>query len=129
MFPFFLRFRGGRGLACLGGIVLAYDPKTLLLMLGVALLIGILTNYVAVVTVCMSCIFPAYYWWATGYLAAALVLCVPIVPIFLKHMTNFRRIREGTELRLSFVFNKDKELQRIGYSDEQTAEDELRDEL
>ena len=35
LFPVWLRFRGGRGLACLGGICLAYNPRTLLLMLGI----------------------------------------------------------------------------------------------
>ena len=43
---------------------------------------------------------------------------MPVVPIFLKHLINFRRIREGKELRLSYVFNKQKELDRIGYEEE-----------
>ena len=118
MFPVWLRFRGGRGLACLGGLALAYSPKTLLILLGVALLIGVLTNYVCIVTVAMSVILPIYYWVVAGYLLGALILAVPIVPIFCRHLTNFRRIREGQELRLSFVFNKQKELDRIGYIDE-----------
>ena len=117
MFPVWLRFHGGRGLACLGGLALAYSPRTLLILLGVALLIGVLTNYVCVVTVAMSVILPIYYWVVAGYLLGALILAVPIVPIFCRHLTNFRRIREGQELRLSFVFNKQKELDRIGYVD------------
>ena len=114
LFPLWLRFRGGRGLACLGGLVLAYDPKTLLLMLGIALLIGVLTNYVCIVTVCMSVIFPVYYGIVTAFWLGAAVLAIPILPIFCKHLTNFRRIRSGDELRLSFLFNKQKELERIG---------------
>ncbi len=119
MFPVFLRFHGGRGLACLGGLVLAYNPRTLLLMLGIALLIGVLTNYVCIVTVSMSAIFPLYYWLVTRFLPGACILAVPFLPILCKHMTNFRRIRDGQELRLSFVFNKQKELERIGYIDEE----------
>lgn len=123
LYPVFLHFRGGRGLACLGGLALAYSPKTLLIMLGVALLIGILTNYVCIVTVCMSVIYPLYYWYLSGYVLGALILAVPIVPIFCKHLTNFRRIRDGQELRLSFVFNKQKELDRIGYHNEDKSQD------
>ena len=114
MYPVFLRFRGGKGLACLGGIVLAYDPKTMLLLLGVALFIGVLTNYVCIVTVSMSLIFPLYYWLATAFTLGACLLCIPAVPIFIKHLENFRRIRAGQELRLSYLWKKDQELERIG---------------
>lgn len=117
MFPVYLRFRGGRGLACLGGLALACGPEVLLLMLGIALVIGVITNYVCIVTVCMSVIFPIYYGLRLGTWRGTAVLAVPTLPIFLKHLTNFRRIREGKELRLSFVFNKDKELKRIGYEE------------
>ena len=114
LFPVWLHFHGGRGLACLGGLCLAYDPKTLLLMLGIALLIGIITNYVCIVTVSMSVIIPLYYGLVTAFWLGAAVLAVPIIPIFCKHLVNFRRIKSGEELRLSFLFNKQKELERIG---------------
>lgn len=117
LFPVFLHFRGGKGLACLGGLALACSPRTLLIMLGVALLIAVLTNYVCIVAVSMSVILPLYYWYLTGFVPGACILAVPIVPIFCKHLINFRRIREGKELRLSYVFNKQKELDRIGYGE------------
>ena len=119
LYPVFLRFRGGKGLACLGRLALATSPKTLLILFGVALLIALLTNYVAVVTVSMSAIVPLYYWYLSGFVLGACILAVPIVPIFCKHLVNFRRIREGKELRLSYVFNKQKELDRIGYEEEE----------
>lgn len=114
MFPVWLHFRGGRGLACLGGVALAYDPKVLLLMLGIAILIGIVTNYVCIVTVSMSVIFPLYFWLVTGFALGALVLAIPAVPIFCKHLVNFRRIRTEDELRLSYLWKKEEELARIG---------------
>ena len=123
MFPVWLRFHGGKGLACLGGVVLAYDWKTLLLMLAVAILIGVVTNYVAVSTVSMSVIWPVYYGLRTAFWLGAGVLLVPAVPIFLRHLINFRRIRNGEELRMSFLWNKQGELARIGRSEE--LEEEL----
>ena len=119
IFPATLHFHGGKGFACLGGLVLAYDPKALLVLLGVALLIGLLTNYICIVAVSMTVIFPVYYWIRTSYLLGAVILAVPIIPVFCKHLVNFRRIREGKEARLSFLFNKEKELRRIGYIDEE----------
>ena len=118
MFPLWLRFHGGKGLACLGGVILAYDWRTLLLMLAVAITIGVVTNYVAVATVSMSVIWPVYYGLRTAFWPGAGVLLVPALPIFLRHLVNFRRIRRGEELRLRYLWKKDEELQRIGYSDD-----------
>lgn len=117
MYPVFLRFKGGKGLACLGGVILAYDPKGMLLMLIVALAIGAISNYVCVVTVAMSVIFPMYYGCDSGFWLGAWVLLIPSVPIFIKHIANFRRIGTGQELHLSYLWNKDGELHRAGYED------------
>ena len=118
MFPLWLRFHGGKGLACLGGVILAHDWRTLLLMLALAIAIGVVTNYVAVATVSMSVIWPVYYGLRTAFWLGAGVLLVPAVPIFLRHLVNFRRIRKGEELRLRYLWRKDEELQRIGYTDD-----------
>ena len=117
MFPVFLHFCGGKGLACIGGVVLAYDPATFLIMLAITCVIGFATNYIAIATVSIAAIWPAYYGVTTGFWAGAAVLAVPFVPILLRHMTNFRRIRAGEELRLNFLWKKDSELERIGYED------------
>ena len=114
MFPVFLHFRGGRGLACLGGLALAYDWKVLLLMLGIALFIGLVTNYVCIATVSMSVIFPLYVGLSSAFWLGAAILAIPAGPIFCKHLVNFRRIRTGEELRLSFLWDREKELRRIG---------------
>ena len=118
MFPVTLHFHGGKGLACIGGVVLAYSPRTLLILLGVALLIGSVTRYVAIVTVSMSVIWPLYYGLATSLWLGAAILAVPAVPIFCKHMENFRRMKTGEELRLSYLWNKDGELARIDRQEE-----------
>ncbi len=117
MFPIWLRFHGGKGLACLGGVVVACDWRSLLLLLAVALCIALVTRYVAVATVSMSLIWPLYYGLTSGYWLGAAVLLIPAVPIFLRHIPNFRRIRRGEELRMSFLWDKQRELDRIGYKD------------
>lgn len=117
MFPVFLHFCGGKGLACIGGVVLAYDPATFLIMLAITCVTGFATNYIAIATVSIAAIWPVYYGVTTGFWAGAAVLAVPFVPILLRHMTNFRRIRAGEELRLNFLWKKDSELERIGYED------------
>ena len=119
MFPLPLRFRGGKGLACLGGVILAYDVRTLLLMLSLAILIGLITKYVCIVTAAMSAVWPVYYGLVTGFWIGAAIFAIPFVPVLLRHAENFRRIRSGEELRLSFLWNKAGELERIGRSEDE----------
>lgn len=116
MFPVVLRFRGGRGLATLGGMVFSWSWKTFLILLALAALIAFVTNYVCFVAPTMSLLFPALYYWYTRFLPALLILLIPIIPIFLKHMENFRRIKAGTEARMSYLWDKDGELKRLGRS-------------
>lgn len=114
MFPVFLGFRGGKGLACLGGLALACSPKTLLIMVLIAAAIALLSNYICVVTVSMSLIFPLYFGLTTGFWLGALIIALPAPLIFYKHLVNFRRIAAGKEVRLSYLWKKDKELDRTG---------------
>lgn len=103
--------------ACKLGAVLAHSAKVFLLMLAIAVLIGFVSNYIAVSTVSMSVIWPVYYGTTTGNWAGAAILAIPFVPIFIKHTENFRRISRGEELRLSYLWKKDTELERIGRDD------------
>ena len=49
IFPFYLGFRGGKGLASFGGLVLAYDVRLFLFMLAVAVVLMLLVNHAFVV--------------------------------------------------------------------------------
>ncbi len=114
MFPVFLRFRGGKGLASLGGVVLSWDWRAFLALLALALLIAFLTNYVCFVAPIISVLFPGLYYWDSRCLPATLILLILIIPVFLKHRENFRRIRQGTEARMTYLWDKEAELKRIG---------------
>ena len=116
MYPAALRFRGGKGLASLGGAILSWDWRFFLALLALAVLIAFATNYICFAAPTISLLFPALFYWQTRYLPGALVLLVPVIPVFAKHMVNFRRIRAGTEARMSYLWNKDGELRRIGRS-------------
>lgn len=114
MYPVTMGFRGGKGLACLGGIVLAYDPKSLLILLGVAFAVAVITNYLCIATSVMAVVVPLYIGYFSGSIAMAFVLLIPAIPIIMKHRINFRRIKERKELRFSALWNKKEELARIG---------------
>ena len=83
-------------------------------LLGAAILLAVVTKYVCFVSPTVSIAYPLIFWWRTGFLAGALVLLTPALPIILKHLENFRRIRSGQEARLSFLWARDAELERLG---------------
>lgn len=114
LYPVTMGFRGGKGLACLGGIALAYDPKTFVILLAVALGVTFIINYICITTSIMSAVVPIYIGIAEASSEIALILLLPCIPIILKHRVNFRRIREGKELHFSALWNRKEELARIG---------------
>ena len=122
IYPVLLGFRGGKGLASLGGVILAWSWKWFIILLALAAIIAFSTRYVCFVAPSISIIFPACHYWQTGLLTASLILLLPAVPIVQKHWINFRRIREGTELRMSFIWNKEAELMRTGRWNDDTKE-------
>lgn len=58
MFPFYLRFRGGKGLAAYGGMILAFDPLIFLLLLVIGLICAFVFNYGIALTASAAVLFP-----------------------------------------------------------------------
>lgn len=114
MYPAALRFHGGKGLASLGGVILSWDWRAFLILLALAAVIAFVTNYVCFVAPIMALLFPVLFYWRTQNLPAALILLIPFLPILLKHVENFRRIRLGQEARMSFLWDRSGELKRLG---------------
>lgn len=113
MFPFYMGFRGGKGLACLGGLVLADDWRLFLGLLVVTLLVVLITDYICIAPLMLTLLYPLLRGLTTGSLATALILCVAIPPVWSKHAINIKRIINGTEAHFSLLWNRDKELERM----------------
>lgn len=113
IFPFYMKFRGGKGLACLGGAILAFDWRVFLVMLACEAILAVAVNYICFVPLTASVIFPIIYGVMSGDLWGTLILCLVIPIVFFKHIENLVRIKNGTEARLSFLWNKQGELERM----------------
>jgi glycerol-3-phosphate acyltransferase PlsY len=113
IFPFYMKFRGGKGLACLGGAILAFDWRVFLIMLVTEAIFAVAVNYICFVPLTACVIFPIVYGVMRADLWGALILCLIIPIIFYKHLENLGRIKNGTEARLSFLWNKKGELERM----------------
>lgn len=114
IFPIFMRFKGGKGLACLGGLILGYDWRLFVIMLGAEFLIALLVDYICVVPMTASVAFPVIYAVQTHDVIGTFVLLGCAVVILAKHIENLQRIRNGTEAHFSFLWKREKEIERLG---------------
>lgn len=113
IFPFYMRFKGGKGLACIAGTVLAYDLKVFAVMLAAELVIALATNYICFIPITASVSFPVVYGVMDRDIWGALLLALVAVVVFCKHLVNLRRIRVGREARISYLWSRDKETARL----------------
>ncbi len=120
IFPFYMRFKGGKGLACIAGSILAYDLRVFAIMLAAEAVIALATNYICFVPMTASVAFPAVYGIMNRDLWGALLLCAVAVVVICKHTVNIKRILEGREARLSYLWSRDKETARLKRNYNQT---------
>ena len=113
IFPLLMRFHGGKGLASLGGTILAFNPIVFVLLLTFEIVLGFSMDYVCIVPVTGSVIFTLIYALLTGDAIGTAILSAISLIILFKHIENFKRIQNGTEAHISFLWKKDQEIARI----------------
>lgn len=116
MFPVYMKFRGGKGLACLGGVLLAMDWRFFLAILATEILLCILVNYICIVPITASIVTPIAYglfgsqgvahWFikAENGWAGAAILSIATVAMLCRHIQNIRRIARGTEMHFNYLW-------------------------
>lgn len=113
IFPFYMRFRGGKGLACLGGMILAFDWRLFLIMLACEVVLALVLDYICVVAPSASVIFTVYYGIVTKDVPGTLVLVLAAAAILGRHVVNLKKILNGTEMHLSYLWHPDEEIDRV----------------
>jgi len=113
VFPLFMHFHGGKGLACLGGLILAFDYRLFLVMFILELILVLIVDYICVVPISASILFPIVYHFMTYDLYGTLSLCLMTLVILYKHLENVKRIRQGTEAHFSFLWKRNQEVERL----------------
>ena len=112
VFLFYLKFRGGKGFASLGGLILAYDYRVFLIMLACAFVLVMIIDYISIITCLTAASFPVIYFLMTReYIGTAILFCIGVVMI-LKHIPNFKRIADKSEVHFKYVFHKKKEKEK-----------------
>ena len=126
LYPFYMNFRGGKGFASLTGSALAFDLKAFLFMAIIAIIILIIGNYLCLMPITASILFPFIYFIITKDIFGAIILCIVPICMCLKHKENILRIKDGTELHFSCLWNPKEEMKRIqtnGNVDDETVKE------
>jgi glycerol-3-phosphate acyltransferase PlsY len=104
MFPVWLKFRGGKGVATSVGVFLALAPKTLLVALALFVALVAAFRYVSLGSIIVAAAFPLIAYGLHDYHACPAILgamSAIAILIILKHRENIRRLLAGTENRFA----------------------------
>ncbi|MBQ3224014.1 MAG: glycerol-3-phosphate acyltransferase [Clostridia bacterium] len=104
IFPFYLKFRGGKGLAAFGGMVLAYDHWMFLALLVLGILLMFLLDYAVAMPASASLLFPVFTGLRSHALAATLLAGCMGLLVFGKNYGNVKKARRGEEVKLRDFF-------------------------
>ena len=105
VFPVWLKFHGGKGVATAVGAFVGLAPRAVLVVLAIFLIIVMISRYVSLGSIVGSALFPilAYELYrGQSSPAGLLVMLGASLLIILKHRANIRRLLNGTESRLQF---------------------------
>jgi glycerol-3-phosphate acyltransferase PlsY len=102
MFPIWLNFKGGKGVATAFGVFLVLAPFAALGSIALFTLIVVISRYVSLASILGSAAFPVLAWflypWTHNLISMAVILFVPAI-VILKHHQNIQRLIAGTEYR------------------------------
>ena len=100
IFPFYLKFKGGKGFASFIGMVLALNWKYALVMLLLVVLITLITDYIVSGTITAVVLSPIYFGIAEKNVIFPCIILISTAIILYKHRENFVRMYRGTEIGL-----------------------------
>jgi glycerol-3-phosphate acyltransferase PlsY len=103
MFPLWLNFRGGKGVATALGSFVVIAPKAVLIAAAIFLLVVVALRYVSLASILAVAAFPVAVHFTNEYARswpALLLMWLASLLIVAKHHENIRRLLAGTENRL-----------------------------
>jgi glycerol-3-phosphate acyltransferase PlsY len=101
-FPFYLKFKGGKGMAAAIGLMLCLDVKSALIAYAVGIATVAVTRYISLATLIVIAIYPVILWLFKFEIECIMVLFVIACLIWYLHRANIGRLLKGTENKFNF---------------------------
>ena len=99
IFPFWMKFKGGKGFASYLGMTLALHWKFAIAVLLLVVVVTLITDYIVAATTTTIILVPIGLGLLTQSIILPLILLVASLVIAWKHRENYVRIYNGTEIR------------------------------
>lgn len=108
VFSVFVKFKGGKGVATAGGVVIALAPWAILICLGIWAAVTFSSGYVSLGSITAALAYPGLVYWLTPaqrpFILIHIVIALALVWF---HRANIGRLRAGTENRFGRRGNTD----------------------
>ena len=103
MFPFWLGFRGGKGVATALGAFLRFSPMAVVIAISIFIMVVLVSRWISLGSILTAAFFPVSVWllhrsrdsWVIALIASAGLL------IIARHHQNIRRLLSGGEPKFS----------------------------
>ncbi len=109
-FPIYYGFRGGKGVACLAGVILMLSPISFAILLSLFIAIVAMTKFVSLGSIMCAMLWPVIHYafypiqaWTT--IASIVIMMIVVV----MHRENIKRLLTGKESKISFKKKKTEE--------------------
>jgi glycerol-3-phosphate acyltransferase PlsY len=102
LFPIWLKFRGGKGVATSLGAFILLTPKSILCMVVVFLIVAAASRYISLASVAVAAAFPFLAWILHEYVDSRQLILIALVAVLViwKHRQNLLRLATGQETKL-----------------------------
>ena len=97
MFPVYLGFKGGKGVATALGVFLYFSPLSILFALFVFTVVVAGSGFVSAGSLVAAALIPLFIWLLGGSLSTVLVALLIAALVWMKHASNIKRLLRGEE--------------------------------
>jgi acyl phosphate:glycerol-3-phosphate acyltransferase len=114
LFPVWLKFRGGKGVATSLGAFILLTPKSILCMVVLFLIIAVAFRYVSLGSIAVAAAFPLLAWALSEYGDPRQLIYIALLSalVIWKHRQNIGRLATGTEAKVGT--NSGKKSEELG---------------
>lgn len=99
VFPFYMKFKGGKGVASLSGLIIAYDWQLFILLLGIGVILALIFNYGFLLPCSGAVLFSLITTLNTHSLSSFIITATIALLVLIKHLPNIKKIGNENEIR------------------------------
>jgi len=111
VFPFYMKFKGGKGLAAYGGMVLAYSPMIFMILLVVCVIFMLIFNYGVALPISAAILFPVLTVLHTSNAAVILIAVLASLLILVMNVASVCKARRHEVIKVrDYICGRGKDL-------------------